>query len=259
MREDSLLRHTMRVTLETTNRCNMARLHDRCPAHYVTEEEWLPTPTVEAIMDYMAHEKFGREIAYHNYCDPLVEPRLLHFMDYCRAVGAAKDQYILTNGLLLNQATLDELVAHGATRVWVSVYSDEELKRIRMLDVPKELNWRLLRIKELDHRMEIYDRDYANLHAQCSEPLESLLVRANGDVALCCMDWRGTVTFGNLRDRHLSDILAEGKMQAVWEQNMQGRRHLDVCRRCVSKRVSKLYTTREEFEQVTDTVRAAAR
>jgi MoaA/NifB/PqqE/SkfB family radical SAM enzyme len=58
-------------------------------------------------------------------------------------------------------------------------------------------------------------------------------ILSNGDVTTCCMDYNGENVVGNVRDRKLVDILANGRARSV--RNHFNRFHppSDLCRRCL--------------------------
>jgi len=240
LKPDSLLQHTGRITIETHNRCNYAHLHKLCPVSTFKVPVFLPIEIIRGILEYAAADGFDREIAWHNYSEPMIEPRLFLFLDMARGILPEARSYILTNGSMLTQTTMDELYAHGVRRLWVTAYSDAEQKRLKTLRPPEGQDYNINRLARLDERLTIYDRDPAGDRHPCYEPLESLVIRATGDVDLCCNDWAMKYTFGNLHEMSLQDVLATGKMQETWERLKKGDRFLPICKRCKCRRGTKL-------------------
>ncbi len=237
-----LLEHTGRVTFELSNTCNFSHAHTRCPAHEARGAPvFLPERIVYDILDFMAEDGFdGYEVAYHNYSEPTIDPRLMLFLDAAKARMPNIRQYILSNGLTMCQQLYDELVAHGATRIWFTAYDDATRDRLRALK-KRSADLHIDRKCKLDLRMDMYDRKIQDLKLPCHEPLESLLIRATGQVGLCCMDWRNSYPFGNLHDMSLRHVLESGEMHKVWNRLRKGGRSvLPICRRCKSQRGTNL-------------------
>lgn len=236
-----LLAHTSRVTFEINDRCNLSHAHKKCPAHAVRNAEptFLSVAIIHGVLDFMCDQGFDREIAWHNYNEPTADPRLLWLMDLAKAHVPETGQYILTNGLNLNQQMLDLLIAHGATRLWVSAYTEDVYARTQDLNAPG-IDYKVRRFTKLDERLKIYDRGVAGDKHPCYEPLENLVIRADGRVGLCCVDWAQTVSYGDLHDTTLQTILEESSIRGDWERNTHGDRWHDICQRCRCVRGSRL-------------------
>ena len=229
----SLLAHTSRVTFEISDRCNLAYAHIACPAHAMRNEPpiFLPIRLIHGVLDFLHDEGFAGQLAWHNYNDPMCDPRLLWLIDLAAVHVPDAGQYILTNGLNLNQGMLDLLVSHGITRLWVSAYTDAEEKRTKALKAPG-IDYKVRRFVKLDNRLTIYDRPESGDQRPCYEPLENLLIRADGRVGLCCVDWAQTVNYGSLYEKSLKEILESAEIRDDWQRHTEGKRRHAICKRC---------------------------
>jgi radical SAM protein with 4Fe4S-binding SPASM domain len=55
----------------------------------------------------------------------------------------------------------------------------------------------------------------------------------NGDMILCCHDWRRTVVLGNLNESSIEDIWnSENFISLIRQYNAGDLSNLDVCRKC---------------------------
>lgn len=236
-----LLAHTSRVTFEISDRCNLSHAHAKCPAHAVryADPVFLSTGIIHRVLDFMCDEGFDREIAWHNYNEPLADPRLLWLVDLAKVHVPDCGQYILTNGLNLNQGILDMLIYHGVTRVWVSAYTEDVEARCKAYKAT-DIDYKVRRFKTLDKRLSIYDRPPVHDKHPCFEPLENLVIRADGRVGLCCVDWAQTVTYGDLHNTSMRQILEKSEIREDWQRNIEGDRWHDICRRCRCVRGSKV-------------------
>ena len=65
------------------------------------------------------------------------------------------------------------------------------------------------------------------------EKLNGLVVRTNGDVVMCCMDYNGILVLGNVMNEPLSDILEGDKVKYMQEINADGRIvEFSLCKNC---------------------------
>ena len=85
---------------------------------------------------------------------------------------------------------------------------------------------------ELDERTSLYDREPMNLDKPCCAPLNEVCIAATADIILCCLDWKGMHTFGNLTDHDFMELINGKEISKVFEQLRCGNRILHMCERC---------------------------
>ena len=67
----------------------------------------------------------------------------------------------------------------------------------------------------------------------CPYPFFELAVKANGDVTVCCVDWSGLLTVGNVLESTLQEIWEGPRLRELRETHLSGnRRSLAACRDC---------------------------
>lgn len=225
----SLLTHTSRVTFELSNLCNYSYIHKKCPLNLSREVTILPRRIVFEVLDYLAKYDFAGQIAFHNYCEPLIDPRLFEFIGYARQRCRRSDIYIWTNGFYLNQTMADELVSAGVTNIRVSAYSQSEFERLSKikLEIPFTV-WKA----RLDDRLNMYEASINDTGKPCFAPLNEIIVAREGCISLCCLDWRRIYRFGNLYEQTFEQVLSSGQLQGVYARLSKGERFLDICKRC---------------------------
>jgi len=70
------------------------------------------------------------------------------------------------------------------------------------------------------------------LRYPCNNPLYSVIILCNGDVAACCMDFNGTNVFGNLKTDSIEEIWS-GPLLAFREAQLLGNYgKYSVCQNC---------------------------
>jgi len=227
--EKDILIHTTRITLELSNLCNYAQIHKKCPLNIAGEPEILPKEIVFDVLNFLEKHNFSGQIAFHNYCEPLMDPRLFKFVEYARNACPYADIYICTNGYYLNQVLADELVAAGVSSILVSAYSRSEFERLSKIkiDIPFRV-WRA----QLDDRLDLYEAKVNDIGKPCFAPLNEIIIAREGCISLCCLDWRRVYRFGNLHEQKFEQVMSSGQLQAVYERLSKGDRFLDLCKRC---------------------------
>lgn len=228
------LKHTRRVTIELSNRCNMAVFHKKCPLHGQTEPVVLPSSIVFDILTYLGKRKYDEFVAFHNYSDPMNDPRLFWFVEKCKLLVPKARVFILTNGWFLSESMMRDLERIRIGKLYVSAYSDSEYKRLSKLKTSK-FKYRVTRITELDERLTGYAEGQKSVSWPCYSPLGEVVIRCTGDVVVCCRDWDNRHVFGNVKKTKLKNILTQPEMLKMYKRLSSGDRYLDICKVCRMK------------------------
>lgn len=81
----------------------------------------------------------------------------------------------------------------------------------------------------------------------CAFPFYMLTVKANGDVSVCCVDWRGGLKLGNVAEQSLMQMWTGEKMQEIRMLHLAGSRDsLTACRDCDA-----LFTSPDNLDSLT--------
>jgi MoaA/NifB/PqqE/SkfB family radical SAM enzyme len=235
------------VALELSNICQYAWLHKECPVHLemaspfrVKRPRHLPGSIVRHVLDVLGEHGYASEINFHQYNEPLIDPRLFEFIRYARARCPDAKIVLVSNGGYLSRQLAEELREAGLSGIWVTPYGSQEDKAAVRDWITNEIEpvfpgmanyfrWRL------DDRLCIYDRDEQVDRGNCYAPYSTIVITRDAEWALCCRDWKRTVTFGSLREQHFEDLLRSPEARQVYEALSHGDRSvLDVCRRCKS-------------------------
>jgi len=209
-----------RVCFELSNRCPYN--HDKCPLSLAKDVEVLPADVVTGMLYWLQDTKWTGKVAFHNYNEPLIDPRLYYFIERC-----SFPVQIWTNGFYLNQTVIDELIRLGVTEFSVSYYTPSEAKRLAALTY-QPAKYSLHHSEHLDDRLLMYDKE-PSFKGPCHWPEKNLLIHSDGRVGLCCFDWKRSRTFGNLLTEEPEVILK--RRQLTVECLAKGERE-GVCKRC---------------------------
>ncbi|MDR2210645.1 MAG: SPASM domain-containing protein [Spirochaetaceae bacterium] len=227
--EESLERHISRISIELSNLCNYAHRHKKCPVSWYTEKKILSSEIFFKVVNELAGYGFCGELAFHRYNEPMLDKRLYDFIGYVNKKLPRAKIFILTNGSFLNQETLQKLEQHKIWLITVSSYDFKEHERLSKLQTA--IPYRVY-FSHLDDREDIYSRRPINSGDPCYATLRDITVNCCGDLSICCLDWRNDYTFGSLKDHSLKELLNSPAFLAVHRDLFQGRRNLEICRRC---------------------------
>ena len=67
---------------------------------------------------------------------------------------------------------------------------------------------------------------------RCAKPFRELSIRWDGNIAICCNDWRGTYKCGNIMEESLEDIWNNPAMTAARKRLYRGKRDFGPCDGC---------------------------
>ncbi|MCK5236784.1 MAG: SPASM domain-containing protein, partial [Deltaproteobacteria bacterium] len=71
----------------------------------------------------------------------------------------------------------------------------------------------------------------------CLRVWQTFTVLWNGEVSLCCMDYDGKVTLGNVRDNTIKEIFSGEKMRRIREVHLTGDfKKIPLCSNCFARR-----------------------
>jgi len=226
-----MITKTGRITIELSNRCDMASFHKKCPLSNAKEPVFLPIRTVKIIIKWLGKQKYDKFIAFHNYNESLQDPRLYYLLDYVRKKCSKASIFILTNGHWLNQVILNELEFFGVKKVYVSAYTPYDYKRLAKIK-GGNIKYRVRKVNNLDDRLYEYECQNAPKKKPCYAPYGEVVIRCTGDVVLCCRDWDNRHVFGNVLQDPLQKILSKKLMRKAYERLSSGDRYFDLCKGC---------------------------
>ena len=222
-----------RVSFELSNRCSYSHLHKMCPASLGKEPVVLPSKIIFDVLDTLGKRKFDGGIAFHNYNEPMSDPRLFKLVEYARCICPACKILIWTNGWNLNQVMMNELIASGVTTVYATAYTKEEKHRLDQISASIEYN---VIEPEWVEVMDAYEMPPINDTRPCLAPLTDLRISKEGFIVLCCRDWRNEYKFFDLNDRCFEEALREKSLLDTYRRLKEGDRFYPLCKRCGTAR-----------------------
>lgn len=242
------------LQLEVTNRCNM-----KCPMCPVNRE----MKRKRGDMDFDKFRKLvdeNPEIEYYllmNWGEPLLHPRFFDMVRYVRLRGGRP--LFTTNGALLTDKTMREMIGSGVDRVTISMdgigdtyehirgrpYAEIEEKINRLIEMRDELKSPMA----VDLNLVVFDEtenDVAGFMDQwkgkadrvqiqprisfsgkrktrCKEPWRgNVIVLWDGTVVPCCVDYDGAMPLGNAFEKPLREIMNGGPARRLRSLHNRG-------------------------------------
>ena len=191
--------------------------------------------TFEGVIDDLAALEYCGRLSPHFYGEPLLDKRLPELIKYVRCKLPNCYISMSTNGDFLKREICEELIKCGIDRFIVTNYDDEENSTLNMLAAKFPYYIYLRSYKEIglvDRAGEILKRN-KSLKTPCLRPSAQLVINWSGDVVLCCQDYYGQYTFGNVKESHLMSIWNNEKFKMFRDDLAQGKRsNVNICKFC---------------------------
>lgn len=197
------------LILELTDRCNLGGVHTACPNR--SPERWTTLPHERTLTDeewVRIAERMYLEFGFsgatglHYYCEPLIEQdRLLSIIARIRARVPQSSFVLWTNGTLLPADCSDLAVF---SQVHVSDYTRDGFPPRNMAALRAACPRVQIHPGTLDRRLQHLTAEH---DAPCLRPFTEFIVDHFGNVHLCCYDWRGEATMGNVLAEPLERIV----------------------------------------------------
>jgi len=189
----------------------------------------LPSRIVTDVLETLGKRAFDGGIAFHNYNEPMADPRLFKFIESAHSFCPKARILIWTNGWNLNQTMMDELVASQVSVVIVTAYTAEEKQRLQKINSAIQYD---IVDPEWVEVVNAYDAVATDDRRPCLAPLTDLRISKEGWIVLCCRDWKGAYKFFDLNNRSFQEVLKERALLDVYDRLRKGDRFFPLCKRC---------------------------
>ncbi len=237
--------YTGNVLIETTNVCNYALLHKKCPASLIKEPKSLPLEIIEQILKLLGKHDFQGIIYPFLYSEPLADPRFFYILTLIEKYVPKAKIWLYSNGFNVDDSLIKEMDKFRVNRLNFSVYSPEEGRRIHKMILRVRDNVSMvLRAyqrypmdKKMNNKMCWLDDKAINIKRPCPSPLKFLTINAFGEVIICCHDWKRIHVFGSLYKQELNTILQSDNVIETFLDLLKGERYkYTLCAHCLKHR-----------------------
>ncbi|MFM6929762.1 MAG: radical SAM/SPASM domain-containing protein [Bdellovibrio sp.] len=231
------------VEIEINHDCNRTCAY--CP-NSMTERKHQGRMTESLFRQILGELKqlnYQGRISYHFYNEPLLSPDLDKFVLLTKEYLPQCRIEIFTNGTLLNEARLLDLITRGVDKFTVTKhhstkeYPFEDLLKTLSPEVRDKIKFQHYKDLILTSRGGLlgigYKEEKPPLNLPCFIPSMVLIVTVNGNVVPCYEDYNEENFMGNLKDKSLMEIWHSDKYRQFRKDLQQRKRDAyPVCRSC---------------------------
>ncbi len=210
---------------------------------------------------------FNGTFSPHMYGEPLLEPRILKIISEIYSIGAKPKIY--TNADFLTPSLLEEMISNGLHTLFVSKHSHtlgkdckealsilfssiNEFKGESLETICQRIEDREIIVKGLHFRIRDYYSDFCDNRSYIHNRGGSLdvitrksespiacqyvmypVIDVEGNVVLCCNDYKGKHVLGNVLEKNLIDIWRDPNNVILRKRIYHGKLDLSICQECV--------------------------
>jgi radical SAM protein with 4Fe4S-binding SPASM domain len=192
------------------------------------------------IIDELADINYFGRISPHFYGEPLLDERIVDFMEYTRKKLPASNIVIFTNGDLLTIELYNRLINAGIDYFLVTQHGKNMSKNMEDLfehlknhGGAEKIHYRKFTSKSsFSSRGGLLDFQ-PETESWCRLSAHDLVIDYAGNVVLCCEDYHSSIKFGNLNSESIIDIYTKERYRTIRKELKKGIFRLDICKKCV--------------------------
>jgi len=257
------------VQVQTISWCN--RSCPFCPSQkFPRKLEFMSLETYQRVLDELASLDFSGRFSPYLQGEPLLDNRMPELVAMARHTLPQAKILIQTNGDALTVEKGLALFEAGLHKMIINCYDDNGDQVSRVQKLVREIVEKQPDIKniksnfmhkfnrmisserhgQISREIAIDDKTWWKedtaenwagnipgslqepLRGSCRRPFNQLYVHYNGNVVLCCCDWKGEVIFGNLMRDSLVEVYS-GLVAAKYRENLARKnRKMKLCEVC---------------------------
>lgn len=232
----NLLKNIKSIQIQTLDACN--RKCDWCPNSKMDKKpEAMTFETLNRILRQLMDYNYTGDIHPFLMNEPLLDKKMPEILTNIKCYLPGSKIRIITNGDFLKTSNdVDELLQAGAHSIHVNHYDGDlsDKGKLRDADFPEVTHFGMKALlPTFNNRAGLVNYEPVNKVQRCDWFLNKLFFRANGDLILCCADYKYEVVFGNINERALDGILNSDLYKKYYYAHKEGKGHtLPVCERC---------------------------
>lgn len=224
------------VNIETNSLCTRSCYY--CPRQK-GKNDLLEEDVFYSIIDQLKEWGFKGVISLHSYNEPLTDKRIFGFLTYIHNQLKYSEIVLYTNGDLLTPQTLKKIIDAGTSELKVSIHEPTPMEFAAILETfEKQYNMISLidfrygqRIVSLSNRGGLIELGKIKKFKKCYK-IEKMIIRADGNVVLCCEDAHEKHIFGNVKQDSLNKIWNLPQFKKNRQDIKAGNFELNICQKC---------------------------
>ena len=240
------------VEIEICTKCN--RRCSFCPVSKIDRgEHYMSERLFKKIINYLSmikfetswHLSFNGRIGFHLFGEPTLHPKLIQFINYTRERNPLASLELTTNGKLLTVPLMKALSDVGVNLFEISEYTDKLNKNViefikKYPRLSHKVQYRFVPNEGMQFvnrggliKKEDLPKGYDFFHTdRCQIPKKCLRINCKGDVVLCCNEYEGKYTFGNINTEDPLSIWSKPEYVKIRDEIEHGVFKLDICKKC---------------------------
>jgi len=226
------------IEIETYPFCN--RKCSFCPINTdKSPKKIMSDQLFDKILEELKELHFHGAVSLTNYGEPLLDKRLVSFIRRIKSALGSRIEFF-SNGDFLTKELLDEFISAGIDLITVSQHGQEPsaaLKKLFSEITPAEKKHLFFQVinestEGLTNRGGSVDIESINPMYGMHCGLQTITVRADGEISLCCEDYYNEVGLGNVNKSNLIDIWDSPAYRRIRNKMKIGIFYLPICKRC---------------------------
>jgi len=209
------------VELEINSMCN--RTCSYCPNVAAKRPlGYMEESLFRKIIAELAEIDFDGSVSYHFYGEPLLDKRLLDFVEYTARHVPKCQTVIYSNGDFLTLDLFREYIRRGVGIFWITQHDNCVPDHLRhILDEATDEERRHIDV-HFANQITITNRSglitsiqvpSKALPVACDWPIGTLVITLNGNVVPCCNDYMETEVVGNVRTQSLAKVWSSDRFE----------------------------------------------
>ena len=205
----------------------------------------MPSETIYKTLNELSEADFKGLVSFHFYNEVFTDKRIFELFEKCQELGL--NNYLVTNGDFLTVENVERLSQYNIKEFTLSLYdsmdrADFEKRSKDYIQKFKldQYDWELIilnggedftnRAGYVEHTEEKYELP---VKAACSKIVKKIDVRYDGEVVMCCLDYYGLHSIGNIAEENIIDIWYSDKRRNQLTDLAQGKReNYKLCSGC---------------------------
>ncbi len=230
------------VGIQTITACN--RKCSYCPNSLYPREKKLIDPELfKKIINDLAAIDYSGAVSPFFYGEPLLDERLPELLSYARQKLPKARIYVHTNGDFLAKEVFEKLIKSGVNQFVITQHENKPPQKFMEWYKNASLKERnRIVFKKLDENSPLTNRGGLIkikkkgkfISRICPLPKTALFIDVNGNLLLCCNDFFGNYSFGNVKEKPLIEIWNGEKYKKCREEISKSNFSLEICKKCVS-------------------------
>ena len=230
------------IDLMVTELCNLSC--EFCPRSkgYPNQNLHMDLSVIRKIANELAKLEYKNRIVFCGFGEPLLYNYLFEAIEILRQkLPWQQNIHIVTNGDRLTRSKMQDLYEIGLNKIFVSMY-EQQIERFNEIFKSVDKSKYLLQHYYLDKKdnygfVHLSNRSGYNFATKekimgCNMPFYAMNIHYDGNVLLCCHDWKKSVSMGNVMKQNLKDIWLNSTIFNEYRNKLQKERNINPCKNC---------------------------